>query len=232
MTCSTGWPTPPVVRVDAPWLSPAGRRLDRMTAEVWAEENAHPDARTFFPLFLGEMMAADPADVSVLHMAFYLSSGGGIRYLNAFEGGASRTGSTAERTSCAGARRRPRRARPAGHRCAPSTRTARGHGALRSGASYTVRRRSWSRCRRCWPTRSTSARRCAGAAHGGHTARGCAVKVHLVYPEPLWREQGLSGWSVSSRAAAVHSGRLPRRRNGRRAHRIRHRREATPASPR
>ena len=33
-------------------------------------------------------MAADPADVSLLHMAFYLQSGGGIRYLNAFEGGA------------------------------------------------------------------------------------------------------------------------------------------------
>ena len=48
----------------------------------------HADARLFFPLFLGEMMAADPRDVSVLHMAFYLRSGGGIRYLNAFEGGA------------------------------------------------------------------------------------------------------------------------------------------------
>jgi monoamine oxidase len=27
---------------------------------------------------------------------------------------------------------------------------------------------------------------------------GCAVKVHLVYPAPLWREDGLSGWSVSA----------------------------------
>src|SRR5437763_13860086 len=34
------------------------------------------------------MMAADPAAISVLHMAFYLRSCGGIRYLNAFEGGA------------------------------------------------------------------------------------------------------------------------------------------------
>ena len=48
----------------------------------------HPDAQTFFPLFIGEMMAADPAAISVLHMAFYLRSGGGISYLNAFEGGA------------------------------------------------------------------------------------------------------------------------------------------------
>jgi len=48
----------------------------------------HPDARTFLPLFIGEMMAADPAAIFLLHMAFNLRSGGGIRYLNAFEGGA------------------------------------------------------------------------------------------------------------------------------------------------
>ncbi|MEV0201738.1 FAD-dependent oxidoreductase, partial [Nonomuraea sp. NPDC050691] len=30
------------------------------------------------------------------------------------------------------------------------------------------------------------------------TGPGCAVKVHLVYPSPLWREQGLSGWSVNA----------------------------------
>ncbi|NUR29250.1 MAG: FAD-dependent oxidoreductase, partial [Catenulispora sp.] len=30
------------------------------------------------------------------------------------------------------------------------------------------------------------------------TGPGCAVKVHLVYPAPLWREHGLSGWSVSA----------------------------------
>jgi monoamine oxidase len=30
------------------------------------------------------------------------------------------------------------------------------------------------------------------------TAPGRAVKVHLIYPEPVWREQGLSGWSVNA----------------------------------
>ena len=30
------------------------------------------------------------------------------------------------------------------------------------------------------------------------TGRGCAVKVHLSYPAPIWREHGLSGWSVSA----------------------------------
>ena len=77
------------VRPDAPWESPRAEYLDQLTAAQWlADEVKHPDARTFFPLFIGEMMAADPAAISVLHMAFYLRSGGGIRYLNAFEGGA------------------------------------------------------------------------------------------------------------------------------------------------
>ena len=77
------------VRPDAPWQSPRAEYLDHLTAAQWlADEVKHPDARTFFPLFIGEMMAADPAAISVLHMAFYLRSGGGIRYLNAFEGGA------------------------------------------------------------------------------------------------------------------------------------------------
>jgi monoamine oxidase len=30
------------------------------------------------------------------------------------------------------------------------------------------------------------------------TAPGRAVKVHLIYPSPIWREQGLSGWSVNA----------------------------------
>ncbi len=77
------------VRLDAPWLTPHASTWDSLTAAEWAEQNLrHPDARLFFPLFLGEMMAADPGSVSVLHMAFYLRSGGGVRYLNAFEGGA------------------------------------------------------------------------------------------------------------------------------------------------
>ncbi|HWM05929.1 MAG TPA: FAD-dependent oxidoreductase, partial [Actinophytocola sp.] len=40
-----------------------------------------------------------------------------------------------------------------------------------------------------------------GLAHrraGSRTARGTTVKVHLVYPQPMWRDHGLSGWSVNA----------------------------------
>ena len=99
------------------------------------------------------MMAADPADVSVLHMAFYLRSGGGIRYLNAFEGGAQqdRVDGGAHQLAEQLAARLGDRVR-LGSRCARSTRTGdgvRGRAPIRRAHPATP---WWSRCRRCWPT--------------------------------------------------------------------------------
>jgi len=52
--------------------------------------------------------------------------------------------------------------------------------------------RMHARCRcRCRPCRTV---------RGGRLwwKRALAVKVHLSYPEPVWRDHGLSGWSVSA----------------------------------
>jgi monoamine oxidase len=179
----------------APWDSDP----DTETAAQWARRSLrHPDAQAFFPLFLGEMMAADPADVSVLHMAFYLSSGGGLRYLNAFEGGAqnSRVDGGSHQVCC----RLAERLNP---------------GSVRLGSPVTAIRQSLHGATvhtaenefPCdavvvaippaladeidmtpAPARRTTER----------TVPGRAVKVHLVYPEPFWRERGLSGWSVNA----------------------------------
>jgi monoamine oxidase len=184
------------VRPDAPWLTPEAAELDATTVAQWVDSNLrHPDARRFFPLFLGEMMAADPADISVLHMAFYLRSGGGLRYLNAFEGGAQQD-------------RVDGGAHQLCERMAAGLDVRRGEAADRIQATdsgVTL-----------WTT--------SGEHHAdavivaippvladaidvdpglpapratSRTAPGCAVKVHLVYPEPIWREHGLSGWSVN-----------------------------------
>ncbi|GAA1402073.1 FAD-dependent oxidoreductase [Kitasatospora putterlickiae] len=192
------------VRPEAPWLTPDAARLDTLTAAEWAERTlTHPDARLFFPLFLGEMMAADPADVSVLHMAFYLRSGGGLRYLNAFEGGAQQD------RIAGGAHLLCERlaARLAG----------RHHGAVRLGEAVRALTQDAD---------GVTAHTEGGAAYradvavvalpplladaldvgpepparraGERTGRGCAVKVNLVYPSPVWREHGLSGWSVNA----------------------------------
>jgi monoamine oxidase len=193
------------VRPDAPWQGQDAERLDRLTAARWlADEVEHPDAQTFFPLFIGEMMAADPAAISVLHMAFYLRSGGGIRYLNAFEGGAQQwridggahllTQALAERLGG-----RVRLAHPVSAiiqndnevvvHC-PSTiggeasqfRADRVVVAVPPLLAQQIEFQPALRRPRATPA----------------TGRGCAVKVHLGYPAPIWRERGLSGWSVSA----------------------------------
>ncbi|MEU5000866.1 FAD-dependent oxidoreductase [Streptomyces sp. NPDC021622] len=187
------------VRADAPWLTPDAERLDRISALDWVEQNVtHADARLFFPLFLGEMMAADPADVSVLHMAFYLCSGGGIRYLNAFAGGAQedRVDGGAHRLSellAAKLGDRVLLGEPA--RVVEETgEGVRVHtdGGVHEAESLTVA---------VPPLLADAIEYRPGLPFrrsGESTVPGCAVKVHLIYPRPLWRDHGLSGWSVSA----------------------------------
>lgn len=187
------------VRTDAPWLTPGARDLDTITAEQWAGDNlTRPDAQVFFPLFLGEMMAADPKDVSALHMAFYLRSGGGLRYLNAFEGGAQdrRVAGGAHRLSERLADRlgsRVRLAEPvrAIHQTSHGVTVHGATGPVHGDAAVVAVPPSLADAidhRPVPPTRRT----------GPRTSPGCAVKAHLIYPTPLWRDLGLSGWSVSA----------------------------------
>lgn len=185
------------VRADAPWLTPNADKLDRITAADWADQNLqHPHAQLFFRLFLGEMMAADPADVSVLHMGFYLKSGGGLRYLNAFEGGAQQDridGGAHQLCDRLSARLDVRLAEPVQSIHADFAGvTVRSTSAVHRGDLVIVavppKLADAIEFQPGLPVpRATEA-----------TAPGCAVKVHLVYPEPLWRTDGQSGWSLNA----------------------------------
>jgi monoamine oxidase len=183
----------------APWLTPGAERLDTQSAAAWAAEHLpHPDARLFFPLFLGEMMAADPADLSVLHMAVYLRSGGGIRFLNAFEGGAQaeRIAGGAQRvceTLAARLGARVRLGMPARaiHQDGDTVTVYAGGEAITGRAAIVA----------IPPLLADAIEYVPALEHrraSPRTAPGCAIKVHLIYPAPLWRDHGLSGWSVSS----------------------------------
>ncbi|MFH8935333.1 flavin monoamine oxidase family protein [Streptomyces griseosporeus] len=187
------------VRPDAPWLTPGAGELDLLTAREWAERHlTHPDARLFFPLFLGEMMAADPARVSMLHVAFYLRSGGGLRYLNAFEGGAQQDridGGAHQVCERLAARLGPRvrLGEPvlAVHQDDQGVAVRSARGEYRADVAVMALPPLLADAvdyRPGLPVRRASDR----------TARGCAVKVHLVYPAPYWRDHGLSGWSVNA----------------------------------
>ncbi|MEW5813223.1 MAG: FAD-dependent oxidoreductase [Actinomycetota bacterium] len=190
---------------DAPWHSSGAALLDRQTADSWLDGEApRPDARTFFPLFLGEMMAADPSSISALHMAFYLKSGGGIRYLNAFEGGAQQWRidggahllCTALAEQLAGRVRLNQPVRAIDQDDGGVTVTCDpgldGMATVYSAAHVIVAVPPLLAQRIHFRPALTTPR--ASAV----TGRGCAVKVHLGYPAPLWRQLGRSGWSVST----------------------------------
>lgn len=193
------------IRPDAPWLSPRADVLDRLSAARWlADHVTHRDAQTFFPLFLGEMMAADPTAISALHMAFYLHSGGGIRYLNAFEGGAQqwRVDGGAHLLAQALAKQLGDRVLLSSPVCAIDQDTDDVVVRCHSNGQASPREYRADRVIVAIPPllaqqiEFTPALREPRATMA--TGRGCAVKVHLGYPAPVWREQGLSGWSVSS----------------------------------
>ena len=181
-------------RVDpvAPWLTPGAEELDRLTAAEWAERHlTRADARLFFPLFLGEMMAADPAAVSMLHVAFYLRSGGGITYLNEFAGGAqdSRVAGGAHRVCELLAESLPVGSVRLGE---PVTAVEDAGGAVRvrtPGASYDADAVVVAVPPLLAQGIGVHTVTDPAAGHRG-TGRGCAVKVQLVYPEPWWRRQG------------------------------------------
>jgi monoamine oxidase len=183
----------------APWLHPQASTLDKLTAAQWADENlAHADARLFFPLFLGEMMAADPAAISVLHMAFYLRSGGGTRYLNAFEGGAQsdRVDGGAHQVSEQLAAMLPEPvllSEPVRsiHQTSQQVHVHTEKACYEGDAVIVAVPPLLADEIDFWPALPVS-------RSGQQTRPGCAVKVHLVYPTPLWRDHGLSGWSVSA----------------------------------
>ncbi|MBD0863095.1 FAD-dependent oxidoreductase [Gordonia sp. zg691] len=189
----------------APWESADAERLDNLTADRWlAGLRLHPDAEEFFPIFLGEMMGADPHSISVLHMAVYLRSGGGLRYLNAFEGGAQRwriAGGSQRLCEAIALRLGPRVVvnAPVVAVVQDADEVVVHSVSVVDGADSTFRadrviiavpprlaQRMEFRPGLCEP-RATEA-----------TAPGCVIKVHLGYPAPLWRRRGLSGWSAST----------------------------------
>jgi monoamine oxidase len=144
------------------------------------------------------MMAADPARVSMLHVAFYLRSGGGLRYLNAFEGGAQQDridGGAHQVCERLAARLGPRvrLGEPvlAVHQDDEGVTVRSARGEYRADVAVMALPPLLADAvdyRPGLPVPRASDR----------TARGCAVKVHLVYPAPYWRDHGLSGWSVNA----------------------------------
>jgi monoamine oxidase len=77
------------VPTDAPWTAPNAEKLDGQTFQTWARRNtASKSARTLLALGAEAVFAAEPGELSMLHVLFYSRSGGSFQRLIATTGGA------------------------------------------------------------------------------------------------------------------------------------------------
>ena len=77
------------VPLEEPWGAPSAADWDGQTFATWLRRNTRSRAaRTLFELATEAVWAAEPADVSLLHVLFYTHSGGGFNTLLGTGGGA------------------------------------------------------------------------------------------------------------------------------------------------
>ena len=80
------------VPLDAPWRAKHAGSWDSQTFESWVRRNTlTADGRTFFRLFAGGIMTTEASNVSLLHVLFYVHSGGGVERLMSTTAGAQET---------------------------------------------------------------------------------------------------------------------------------------------
>jgi monoamine oxidase len=187
---------------DAPWQAPRAGKWDAQTFETWVRRNVRTaTARDLMRLAIEGVWAAEPRDVSLLHVLFYIASAGSIELLLDTEGGAQQdrvVGGTqlisirmAEELDDAVLLESPVRSIT--------------HGA--DGVAVQSDRAVVRAKRVIVATPPTLAGRIAyepalPAVRDGlcqRMAQGSVVKCMAVYDRPFWRERGLSGQLTSTR---------------------------------
>ena len=77
------------VPLEEPWRAPGAERLDSQTVWSWLRRNVYTKgARSLLELGTEAVWAAEPADLSLLHLLFYINSAGGFESLLDTGGGA------------------------------------------------------------------------------------------------------------------------------------------------
>ena len=188
------------VPLEAPWEAPDAERLDGQTAASWMRRNLATSAgRMLLELGIEAVWAAQPEDLSLLHVLFYIHSAGSLDLLFETEGGAQQ-----ERFVGGSQRVALRMGEELGERIvlgAPARRiehgpdgvTVHADGALARGRRVLV------------AIAPTLAGRIAydpplSGYRDQLTQRmpmGTVVKCMAVYDEPFWRREGLSGQGTS-----------------------------------
>ncbi len=185
------------VPTDAPWTAPGARELDGQTFHTWLRRTCRTSGTyTIFEMGCEAVWAAEPQDVSLLHVLFYIHSAGSFDDLIGTSGGAqdSRFVGGSQRLALGMAERlgqdRIRLSRPVrriehhdGGVVADGVRALRAIVAL--------------------PPALTPRIDFAPALPGfrdqlvQRMPQGTVWKCMAVYDEPFWRRDGLSGWGLS-----------------------------------
>ena len=188
------------VPLEAPWEAPDAEKLDSQTLWSWMRRNVYTKAgRSMVELVVEAVWAAQPAELSLLHVLFYIHSAGGLDLLLETEGGAQqdRFVGGSQLVSI----RMAEELGDAVERSAPVRRIAHSQdGVVVTADSVEVRARR--------AVVALPPTLCGRIAYDPPLAgyrdqltqrmpQGSVIKCLAVYDTPFWREQGLSGEATS-----------------------------------
>jgi monoamine oxidase len=190
------------VPLDAPWEAPNARKLDSQTFWSWLRRNLYTSGgRALIELSIQAVWAAEPADLSLLHVLFYTHSAGGFDLLLDTEGGAQQ-----DRFVGGSQRISIRMAEQCGdgvvHLSHPVKRIEHGDGGVRVSAGEGVTPTGKAVIVALPPT--LTSRIAYDPPLPGHRdqltqrmPQGSVIKCMAIYDEPFWRDDGLSGMATS-----------------------------------
>ena len=188
------------VPLEAPWTAPKAMQWDSQTVWSWMRHNmVTPTGRSMMELAIAAVWAAMPGDVSLLHLLFYIHSGGSMDRLLDTEGGAQQDRFVEGAGNLAGrlgdtlgdrlVTRSPVRAihhGPDGVTVVADGVVARGRRAVVAVPPTLAGRISYDPPLPGYRDQLTQ-----------RVPMGAVIKCLAVYPEPFWRGDGLSGSAVT-----------------------------------
>ena len=190
------------VLLEAPYLHPQALRWDNQSLESWLQsQTQNVSVRRYFQLEAKGIFAAETADISLLHALFYLKSGGGLMNLISTENGAQQD------CMVGGAQQLAHKmAAGLGAACLLSTPVRRLE-QNKTGVRVIADALTVKAARVIIAVPPALAKHLvyapalpsARAQLHKQLRVGSVIKVALVYAEPFWRRDGLSGQVFSSR---------------------------------
>ncbi len=184
------------VPTDTPWTAANAERLDCQTFETWIRRNtASKSARSILALAAKAVFAAEPGDLSLLHVLFYSHSAGSFQRLIDTTGGAQQdrfVGGSAllpERLaatlgSALKLESPVTRIEASGDKVSASTPSGQfdGHQVIVTAPPQLAGRIEYEPALPHWRDQLTQ-----------RTPMGSVIKCQVIYAEPFWRSEGLSG---------------------------------------